>query len=267
MEAVNQLAAFLLRLGRGWAESSIVAVSVVGSLLLTSLALLFLPGEVTIWRESLVIAVLVPVAVATPVSLALMSLLRELEKEAHHLANTDLLTGLFNRRRWIALAERAVQRAAQGGTPLALLMLDVDNFKQVNDIHGHQVGDGVLRAVADACGDGLRPLDAVARWGGEEFVMLLPDTGVEEATRVAERLRETISAITMENHGCRVPVTVSIGVASSDDDPSRPDLEELLHAADCAMYSAKQAGKNLVGLVAPPPKGPAPLLRPSGFPR
>lgn len=255
MSASNLLATVLLGLGKGRAEASIVAASVLGSLLLTTLAVTLLEGGDEIRLESLVIASIVPVAVATPVSVALMTLLRNLDSarsEAHQLANTDLLTGLFNRRRWISVAEGEFRRAAHGGTPLALLILDVDNFKQVNDVHGHQLGDRVLCAVADACSAVLRPLDAVARWGGEEFVVLLPASGAAEAARLAERVREAVAAISLDNHGCRVPVTVSAGVASSEHDPFNPDLERLLHAADCAMYSAKQGGKNRVCIAEPP---------------
>lgn len=270
MRAFNPLATALLALGRGWAEASIVTASVLGSLLLTTMAVTFLEGGEAIWRESLIIAFLVPVAVATPVSAALMSLLRNLDSarhEAHQLANSDLLTGLLNRRRWIEIAEGEFRRAGHDRTPLALLMLDVDNFKQVNDIHGHLVGDRVLCAVADACVGALRPTEAVARWGGEEFVVLLPSTGGEEGARVAERVRRAVAAISLSNHGCRIPVTVSVGVATSEPDPHSPDLERLLHAADCAMYTAKQGGKNQVAIAPPPGVHPTSRLTSTGSPR
>ncbi len=249
MSAFARLTTKLLRLPRGRAEAVIVAASVGGSLFLTFLSLRFLEEAGVTWHVPIAIATIVPLFVATPVSIVLMRLLRDLERaraDAYALANTDMLTGAYNRRRWIELAERELQRAAGERRPVTLLMLDVDNFKQVNDLHGHSVGDAVLRMVADTCGRVLRPSDPLARWGGEEFVMLLPGATLEEGEAIGERVRLAIAATPVDASTSALHVTVSIGIVGTSDAVSGYDLHRLVHIADCAMYSAKQDGKNLV---------------------
>lgn len=242
-----RFSAWLLALPKGWAEAAIVAASLAGSLGLTAMTLGAFDDAGVSWEFPMAIATIVPLMVATPVAVVLMGLLRKLEQaraEAHHLANTDLLTETFNRRRWVDIAERALKRAAATGTPMVLLVLDVDRFKQVNDAHGHSVGDAVLRTVADACRERLRPGDALARWGGEEFVMLLPHTALEHGVSAAERIRAAVSALVVRDLGLQV--TVSIGVVAEPAAAAGYDLDQLVHLADRAMYAAKQAGRNQV---------------------
>jgi len=244
-----RLAAVLLGLPKGRAELAIVGASVGGSLGLTFLTLGPLGDAGVEWQFPVGIALIVPLLVATPVSVVLMDLLRALEQsraEAHHLANTDLLTGAFNRRRWIDIAERELRRSATARVPVVLLVLDVDHFKRVNDVHGHHVGDDVLKTVAEACRDALRPLDALARWGGEEFVMLLPETTLEDGIRVAERVRTAVATRVIRRNDVSLQLTASIGVVGVPDSAATYDLDRLVHLADSAMYLAKQSGRNRV---------------------
>jgi diguanylate cyclase (GGDEF)-like protein len=241
----------LLGFGRGWAEAAIIGVSVGGSLLLTFLSLGVLADAGSSWEVPIAIATIVPLAVSTPVAIGLMSLLRQLEaarRKAHDLASTDQLTGLFNRRSWIERAEREVRAARSAGHPAVLLMLDVDSFKQVNDAYGHAAGDEVLRAVAAAARSALRPGDVLARWGGEEFVLLLPGTVEADGLRIAERVRASVAAAEVTSQGRPVPFTASLGVVALTRDLGGNALEELLHLADCALYAAKESGRNCVRL-------------------
>jgi diguanylate cyclase (GGDEF)-like protein len=178
-----------------------------------------------------------------------MEAAREYEATAHR-AHHDGLTGLANR---ATLAERlrhALRRVRRSGGSAAVLFIDLDNFKQINDEHGHHAGDALLRAVAARIDADLRPGDTVARFGGDEFVALCEDVcGPEDAMEVAERLRTSLAQAVPLPGGGAVHVTASIGVAL----PDRPDrdAEALLEAADRAMYEAKAAGRDATRLAAP----------------
>jgi diguanylate cyclase (GGDEF)-like protein len=171
---------------------------------------------------------------------ALKSALEEVER----LAFTDALTGLYNRRHLFLLADREFQRARRYQLPLSAMMLDIDEFKRVNDTYGHVIGDQVLQRVADCCRKELRGVDVIGRYGGDEFVALLPETGLSAACQVAERLRKTIAERVLDTKTGRVTVTVSLGVAVLDDEHLTP--ESLLDRADKALYIAKQNGRNRV---------------------
>jgi len=158
-------------------------------------------------------------------------------------ATHDPLTGVVNRRYLEELARKEVDRAQRHHRPLAAAMLDADHFKRINDSHGHHAGDEVLRAIADRCRRTLRTNDVLGRYGGEEFVVLFPETNLAEARIVAERLRAAIADEPVTVGGSTLPVTVSLGVAALTPEM---DLQRLLHTADGAMYAAKQAGRNLV---------------------
>jgi len=158
-------------------------------------------------------------------------------------ARTDPLTGLFTRRQLQTSGPGLVEASFDEGRPLAVLLLDIDHFKSINDTHGHLVGDAVLMTMAQVCRSLLRKDDLFFRFGGEEFIVLLPDTEVEVAHRIAERLRETASAARFP--GVSHPITISLGVAPVAPG-NRVTWEEVLDEADQAMYQAKGGGRNRV---------------------
>lgn len=166
--------------------------------------------------------------------------------EVQRLAVTDGLTGLHNRRHFSELAEDEFDRARRYGRPLSAVMLDMDHFKQVNDTHGHAVGDQVLRTVAQRCRENLRDIDLLGRYGGEEFVVLLPESKLGGARHAAERLRRCVAGSPVETEHGPLAITISLGIALLTDDC--PKLAALLDRADAAMYAAKQAGRNRVGV-------------------
>ena len=170
---------------------------------------------------------------------------KRMEETLRRLATQDSLTGLFNRRYFFAVAKREFQRSQRYGHPLALLLLDIDYFKRINDSYGHRAGDQVLRTVAGVLREGLRQVDIPCRYGGEEFVMLLPETPLDTATAVALRLGATLAETPIPTEKGPVPVTVSIGVAALLNGENLT-LDLLLERADQAMYGAKQAGRNRV---------------------
>jgi diguanylate cyclase (GGDEF)-like protein len=160
-------------------------------------------------------------------------------------AATDELTGLFNRRRFQEVIEREVERTKRFGQELGLVMLDIDNFKAINDTHGHQQGDVVLREVAKVLRDSAREIDEPARYGGEELAVVLPGTDLEGAFALAERVRQGIESLELPllgNGGQQLRVTASFGVAALPG--SAVDLRGLIAAADEALYEAKRTGKN-----------------------
>ncbi len=175
------------------------------------------------------------------------SLRREVEArtaELERLATSDSLTGVHNRRHFFVMAEQELNRARRRLRPTALLMLDLDHFKAVNDRFGHAVGDAALRAVADTCAATLRAGDVVGRLGGEEFAVVLHEVELERARSVAERLRAAVEALRVASESGDVALAVSIGVAAWRG--PEESLEALLRRADAALYRAKAAGRNRV---------------------
>jgi diguanylate cyclase (GGDEF)-like protein len=163
------------------------------------------------------------------------------ELELRLVASVDALTGVMTRRAFVDAGRRDVARAVRYGRNLSCLMIDVDRFKAVNDTHGHAVGDIVLQDVAAICRLELRAGDYLGRIGGEEFAVILPETGTDEAFQVAERLRKAIAAEPAAGPAGDIRVTASIGVASL----GRPhDLKTLMAHADEALYAAKKGGRN-----------------------
>lgn len=177
-----------------------------------------------------------------------------LVNQLRQLADTDALTGASNRRRFLAEGEAALSAARRDGLPTAVLMIDIDFFKRVNDRFGHAAGDLVLRGFVEKCHRALREQDLLARLGGEEFVVLLPGTGEAEAHKVAETLRNFIAAAPMVVEGVPIPVTVSIGVSVAGPEQVAPPvsgteadaLSGLMRRADLALYAAKDSGRNRV---------------------
>jgi diguanylate cyclase (GGDEF)-like protein len=162
----------------------------------------------------------------------------------HDTADRDPLTQLRNRRGFDRMFDDATARHARHARPLSLLVLDLDHFKSVNDRYGHEAGDVVLTRVARLIEAGIRDVDTAARFGGEEFVVLLPETGLKAALDVAERIRTAVADAYIEWHGTMIPVRVSIGVSCCPDRVTAPS--ELLGSADAALYRAKAEGRNRV---------------------
>jgi diguanylate cyclase (GGDEF)-like protein/PAS domain S-box-containing protein len=163
-------------------------------------------------------------------------------RQVKSLAVTDSLTGLFNRRHFFELAGREFERSRRYGSSLSLIMWDIDHFKNVNDQFGHLVGDAALQAVAARCRQQLREADLLGRYGGEEFVALLPETNLFSAAQAAERLRSSISNNPILVGDKEVVLSISLGVAEAD--ASCLDLETLISRVDLALYKAKQLGRN-----------------------
>jgi diguanylate cyclase len=170
---------------------------------------------------------------------------REQEARFRVLSITDGLTRITNRRHFMELFRQELERTQRYRGRLACLLVDLDHFKEINDTHGHLVGDEVLMAVARALRDSSRNLDVVARYGGEEFALLLPETDREAARHVAERYRKTLEQVRIASGASSVGVTASIGVACYPDD-SASTVDELLQRADTALYRAKDLGRNRV---------------------
>jgi diguanylate cyclase (GGDEF)-like protein len=161
-----------------------------------------------------------------------------------HLASRDPLTDLLNRRGMQHKLEAEVGRSERHGRVCSLVLFDLDRFKGVNDRFGHQAGDKVLQTVAEMAASGVRREDTLSRWGGEEFLCLLPETGCADALTAAERLRQSLQGLDVPVGGGRVSVTASFGVVSFPHDGT--DVDRLLAAVDAALYRAKEAGRNRV---------------------
>ncbi len=244
----------------GMAGSAISAYSAYRSMTLVAVGLVLLPTALWLLSQpgseqrllaitTLAFAIFV-VRATRELSDALQSLLRlrrELEIEhriASNAARTDELTGLNNLRAFKEQADTMLAYTRRHGLPLCALMLDIDHFKQINDSHGHAVGDRVLQAVATQLKTTLREADLCGRLGGEEFGVLLAGADLNEARQIAEKLRMAIQAIALPANDTTLHVTISVGVAEAA--TACPDTTILLAQADAAMYRAKSNGRNQV---------------------
>ncbi|HRO61498.1 MAG TPA: GGDEF domain-containing protein, partial [Burkholderiaceae bacterium] len=165
-----------------------------------------------------------------------------LQTQLREQANRDPLTGLYNRRFFDTVIDRELARSAREGKPLALMLIDIDHFKQINDTHGHLAGDRVLGRLAAVLGENSRGTDVVCRFGGEEFVMLMPDMPAVGAIERAELIRRTISSPCCGLDDEAQPVTVSIGIASFPEHGRC--AQQLVRHADLALYRAKDEGRD-----------------------
>lgn len=172
--------------------------------------------------------------------------LREMNAQLEALSVTDALTGLANRRRLMTRLDEEVQRARRYKTPLSVVMIDIDHFKDVNDTHGHAMGDMVLRNIGAMLKASVRTTDLAARYGGEELTLILAHTDGPGAVQVAENLREKFAELEHTLDGVTIRKTVSMGVSSRDGQGEVPTSEDLLKVADEALYRAKQGGRNRV---------------------
>ena len=239
-------------------------ILIMGGIKLSNPSAKLIPQELN--REALVadfaefdLGVLITIVVAVSPVLAIFAvptvlLVRRFMMHGQLLAQSriDTKTGLLNASTWEQEATTEIARAVRTGIPLALALVDIDHFKVVNDTHGHLVGDKTLRAVTDALQSQLRAYDVAGRFGGEEFVILLPHAREVDALAVAERLRVHIASLVIpvddsDASGPFVKVTISVGVAALD--RSRRELTDMLNAADAALYHAKETGRNKTHMV------------------
>jgi diguanylate cyclase (GGDEF)-like protein len=249
---LQAVARWVQRIGVQRATVVLVGLSVVASVLLTLLWHL-----VAGWRfsqHSFIVAALVPVPIASlcaGYTLKLIVVLEQAMRRLEALAMTDSLTGVHNRRCFMQASALEFERATRHGRPMAIVLIDVDHFKRINDRHGHQSGDQSLIEIAQACQRTLRKTDLLARFGGEEFIVLLPETGQREAVRLAERMRAAVSSeVRLPGSGRPGGVTISLGAVAVS--RSTPTLDILIQAADQALYDAKRAGRDRVHTVPGP---------------
>ena len=238
--------AWLLRLGQTRTMMLGTMIAITTSVLVTTLVMGLLPGSRGYFWYNMIVAVVSPLISAPGLTLIAISMVYQLNAAQTALtlaAETDALTGVSNRRSFMAQAELTFTQTKAGGAPFAVVMIDIDHFKAINDNYGHIVGDDVLREVAQACKAALRSSDCFARFGGEEFVALLQLTDSAGATAVAEVLRKTVATLAFEN---RTPpaVTISLGVAGYL--ASSESLHDILNEADRLLYAAKTEGRNRV---------------------
>jgi diguanylate cyclase (GGDEF)-like protein len=164
--------------------------------------------------------------------------------ETQNLAATDPLTGQLNRRTFFELAQREIERFRRFGRPFSWIMFDVDLFKEINDTYGHSAGDQVLVAIAERCCHVIRQVDIFGRYGGDEFVMLLPETDQQMASQIAERIRASVYVSPIETESGPVSVSISVGITQPTEGTA--DLGLLLNKADQALYKSKKAGRNRI---------------------
>ena len=183
-------------------------------------------------------------------------LVRKSERKLRELATRDVLTGLSNRRHLMDLALPEIARARRAGETVSLVLADIDDFKQINDGHSHEAGDLVLTRASVLFREACRTQDIIARWGGEEFLFLLPNTGSDDALNFAERVRARIADMPVEHDGKTIGFTLSLGVALL---AAEEHLEDAIGRADHALYRSKAEGRNRVTLALPPHVSAPPL--------
>jgi diguanylate cyclase (GGDEF)-like protein len=174
----------------------------------------------------------------------------QLETELRRLATTDPLTGSLNRAQLLNLGQRELDRVKRLDQDLAVVMLDIDHFKTINDRQGHAAGDSALKCLVSRLRGGVRQIDLLGRLGGEEFAVVLPAIQPRSALLMAERLRAMVASIPAVHNGVEIPLTISVGVAMAR--PSDRDLDQVIARADDALYNAKRSGRNCVCSADPP---------------
>lgn len=231
-----------------WRNMALLAALAALAAALVTGTLLYL-GDSSAWREAAGLAAAIALVLAPVLTWRLFTRLADLESTREWLevlSRMDDLTGIINRRHFIELAMHSLSLGRRHGYPVALLLLDIDFFKRVNDLYGHQAGDQILIQVARLIQDTARTTDTVARFGGEEFVILSPHTSLAQATELAERIRSAFEATPLRFEGHSIRLTASIGVASTQTGYNAGTLDELVHWADVSMYMAKRSGRNRV---------------------
>lgn len=224
----------------------IIVAAVAGTILVGVGMLLSPPGE----ELHLVVAnramSVVLIWVTAMVALRHLFVGNSLQQQLLDLAATDPLTGLYNRRHVFERLHQELKRYERYGERFALILIDADHFKEVNDCHGHATGDATLCWIADTCLNSVRETDVVGRFGGEEFIILLPHTTTDEARVVAERIRLAMHETDRTSRGDAAKVTLSLGVAEAG--PTTTTFDDILKAADDALYVAKHNGRDRVAI-------------------
>lgn len=166
--------------------------------------------------------------------------------ELEQVSNLDGLTNLYNRRYIDSMLPQEFTRSLRYKHPLAVILADIDHFKKINDTHGHRAGDEVIREIASRLRNGLREIDVIGRYGGEEFIMILPETDAPGARSVAERLRQGIADTPVSSGALSLPVTISLGITEISQ--HTPRYTDMIEEADKALYFSKAAGRNLASV-------------------
>jgi diguanylate cyclase (GGDEF)-like protein len=234
----------LIRLGILRANIALTLFAILFSVLVTLLVGgFFFDGSVDI--SGLSIAVIVPLIISPLISTILLRILFQLdaaENQLRELSRRDSLTGVYNRAYFIELAERELARTLRYGSGFSIAILDVDDFKQVNDTHGHLAGDKVLQTLSEICLRYMRQTDTIARFGGDEFVVLFPYADQQRALECMERIRGILAETPLTYAEGQICLTISVGLAAYDS--SHTELDMTLQQADKALYLAKTSGKN-----------------------
>jgi diguanylate cyclase (GGDEF)-like protein len=238
---------WLIRMNRARAILLITVATVFGSEAITATLMTLLSAPRRWCLVGIVISTLVPLVEAPLIATFFLRMVHRLES-AHEiiaeLAMTDILTGAYNRRYFMQEAQKEFGKAQRYNLPLSIIMFDADRFKSLNDTYGHSAGDDVLRELSAACKRCIRASDVFVRYGGEEFVVLLPMSDGSAARMLAERIRREVEQMSAYCGDVRLPVTISLGVAERL--AITASLDEMLKEADLRLYDAKKNGRNRV---------------------
>lgn len=237
----NLLPTLLRRFGVWRITVAATLLAVFASVFLAGATLLVVEGELSF--IGMLLAIIIPLLLA-PVSLynnfKLVHRLDVTEEQLRLLSHTDELTGVFNRRYFFEQAAREFERGKRHNRQFSVAILDFDNFKDINDVYSHLAGDAVLKHVAQICMAGLRQMDIFARYGGDEFIFLLPDTNAQEAKECLDRILEQIGSSGFQFAGHPVSIRISMGVSVFRENMA--DFNALMREADFALYAAKHQG-------------------------
>lgn len=248
MTTEQPMIAYLAKIGRSNAVAIITSIATLGSLatILIVAAVLNRNGLDLPLGTAAILAICIALAVVLPISWYLVDLLLRVHREEQKmrgLASYDSLTGLLSRHAFFDTTNNYVSLAKRECIPFSVMIIDLDNFKKINDRYGHPAGDAVLRLFASVVNSVARRSDIIGRVGGEEFAMVLPSTAATEATEFAQRLHEAVNKAVLKYNGSAIRYTVSVGLAEFSTD-SKHSVDDLLAQADVALYKAKQAGRN-----------------------
>lgn len=252
--AVRAVLEFQIRLGTGVHIVLVTAISIITSLIVTMIVLSFVDFDERHYRTVMFVAAIVPTLVAPPITYSFSMLtdyLFDLEHRLQYQASHDSLTGVPNRDAIMRCFMRAVRAPPEPEGGIGVLMIDVDHFKSINDSHGHDAGDRVLKVIASTLAHALRKSDRIGRYGGEEFLVLTPESSPEGLRATAERLRTALAAIPPAEIGIAAPVTASVGGAIHLGVGSESAMTAALQRADEALYRAKRSGRDRVEIADP----------------